>query len=91
MKTDLHTHIVFLKVSQVPDDTNPHQQCRCSQKDTAHVIVGHALQQEQNKKETHSLKKQSLWINPVEKQIFRVQRPSDAVILSATIPQAVAG
>lgn len=56
MKTDFHTHIVFLKVSQVPDDTNPHQQCCCSQEDTAHIIAGHALQKEKNTEEAHSQK-----------------------------------
>lgn len=69
MKTDFHTHIVFLKVSQVPDDTNPHQQCCCSQEDTAHIIAGHALQKEQNKEEAHSQKKNKqthLLLNPVK-------------------------
>lgn len=56
MKTDFHTHIVFLKVSQVPDDTNPHQQCCRSQEDTAHIIAGHALQKEQNTEEAQSQK-----------------------------------
>lgn len=38
-----NTHIVFLKVSQISNNSNPDQQRRCSQENTAYVITSKTL------------------------------------------------
>lgn len=40
------TYVVFLKVPQVPDDADPHQQRGGSQEDAAHIVTGQVLREE---------------------------------------------